>query len=242
MAIFIGTAGWSIPRGLAHAFSVEGAALERYASRFRAVEINSSFYRPHRQSTWARWGSMVPDDFRFAVKIPKEITHQRRLVDCQEVLAKFVDEARCLGSKLAILLVQLPPSLAFDAGIAAKFFDLMAAATGTQVVCEPRHPSWFEPAPDAFLDARRVVRVAADPAPVLAAAHPGGWRGASYWRLHGSPQIYRSAYGEGQLKDYAALLQDEAGTGEAWCMFDNTASSAAIHDALALDALVQGNV
>src|ERR1700712_4633041 len=177
MTVIIGTAGWSIPRNAADAFSPEGAALERYASRFRAVEINSSFHRPHRQSTWARWARLVPPDFRFAVKIPKEITHVRKLVGCREPLAKFLDEVHSLGPKLAVLLVQLPPKLSFEASVAEDFFALLASLTSAQPVCEPRHPSWFAEAPDAFLDRSRIVRVAADPAPVPSAALPGGWRG-----------------------------------------------------------------
>jgi uncharacterized protein YecE (DUF72 family) len=241
MTALIGTAGWSIPRQAAHAFSAEGSALERYASRFRVVEINSSFHRPHRPSTWARWASLVPADFRFAVKIPKEMTHVRKLVDCREPLAKFLDEVHVLGPKLAVLLIQLPPKLSFDVAIAEDFFALVATLTPTQSVCEPRHASWFDPAPDAFLERQRIARVAADPTPVPAAALPGGWRGMSYWRLHGSPRMYRSAYGTERLFDYAELLQHEQGAGrDAWCVFDNTASSAAIDDALGLTALVSG--
>lgn len=232
----IGTAGWSIPRQAARAFSQEGTALERYASQFSAVEINSSFHRPHRQSTWARWAEVVPPAFRFSVKLPKEITHRRKLIDCGEPLAKFVDEVGGLGPKLAVLLVQLPPSLVFERAIAANFFDLLAAAAPVQMVCEPRHASWFEAVADSFLAERQIIRAAADPAPVAAAAQPGGWREASYWRLHGSPQMYRSAYGEDRLQAYAERLRREPA---AWCMFDNTASSAAIDDALRLKTILR---
>src|SRR4028119_750409 len=83
VAIFIGTAGWSIPRDIADRFPSEGTALERYAARLPVAEINSSFHRPHRISTWERWRDSVPDEFRFSVKVPKQITHKRRLVDCR---------------------------------------------------------------------------------------------------------------------------------------------------------------
>jgi uncharacterized protein YecE (DUF72 family) len=240
MTVFIGTAGWSISRLAAAAFGDEGSGLERYASRFGAVEVNSSFYRPHRQSTWARWADAVPADFRFAVKIPKEITHQRKLADCREPLMKFVDEIAGLGPKLALLLIQLPPKLAFEESVMQKFFELLASLTPTRPVCEPRHPSWFTlSSADEFLQQAQIPRVAADPAPLPAGTLPGGWRGLSYWRLHGSPQMYRSAYGKDRLEGYADLIETDRGAGrEVWCMFDNTASSAAIDDALQLRALV----
>jgi len=235
--LFIGTAGWSIPRQAAHAFASEGTALERYASQFRAVEINSSFHRPHRPSTWARWAHSVPCDFRFAVKLPKAVTHECKLIGCEEPLTRFLDEVAHLGPKLAVLLVQLPPKLSFDQAIAADFFGSLTARTEAQLVCEPRHPSWFAAAPDAMLERYRIARAAADPAPVPAAAVPGGWRALSYWRLHGSPAVYRSEYGDDRVASYAARLDQELGCGrEVWCMFDNTASSAAAADALRLKA------
>jgi uncharacterized protein YecE (DUF72 family) len=237
VSFFIGTAGWNIPRHAAQAFDSQGAVLERYASRFRAVEINSSFHRPHRPSTWARWSSLVPNEFRFAVKVPKTVTHERKLLDCDEPVARFLDEAAHLGPKLAVLLVQLPPKLAFDHGAAADFFALLASRSDAQLVCEPRHPSWFGDAPDAMLDSCGVARAVVDPPPVPAAALPGGSRALSYWRLHGSPVVYRSEYGDDRVAGYAARLAHEQGLGkDVWCMFDNTASGAATADALRLAA------
>jgi uncharacterized protein YecE (DUF72 family) len=144
MKAIIGTAGWSIATREAEHFPGEGSALERYVARFPGVEINSSFHRPHRKSTWERWGSVVPDDFRFSVKLPKTITHKQKLVDCEELLPPFLDEASGLGGKLAVLLVQLPPSLAFDAEIAESFFALLRDGSPAAIACEPRHLSWFE--------------------------------------------------------------------------------------------------
>ncbi|MGZ8413013.1 MAG: DUF72 domain-containing protein, partial [Gemmatirosa sp.] len=101
----IGTAGWSLPKAEQHAFPGEGTHLERYAARFPAVEINSSFYRPHRPATYARWAASVPADFRFAVKVPRTITHERRLRDVDDLLDAFLGEARGLGASLGCLLV-----------------------------------------------------------------------------------------------------------------------------------------
>ena len=137
--------GWSIPREHADRFPEEGTHLARYAGRFPAVEINSSFYKPHRPATYARWAASVPADFRFSVKVPKLATHERRLVDADDVLDGFLAEATQLGDKLGPLLVQLPPSLTFSAGVAERFFALLRGRFDGAVALEPRHPSWFEP-------------------------------------------------------------------------------------------------
>ena len=235
MSLIVGTAGWSIARTEAERFPTEGSALERYASRFAGVEINSSFHRPHRASTWARWAEQVPETFRFSVKVPKTITHMQKLVDCGDLLATFLEESTGLGDKLAVLLVQLPPSLAFEPDLAEAFFTLLSASSHAAIACEPRHPSWFEDEAGQLLESLRVARVAADPAKVPAAAVPGGWRGFSYLRLHGSPVPYRSSYEEERLEGYAGLIREDLAAGRpAWCMFDNTASSAATGNALSL--------
>jgi uncharacterized protein YecE (DUF72 family) len=236
----IGTAGWAIDAENRPLFSSDGSALQRYASVLRGVEVNSSFHRPHRRSTWERWGAGVPEDFRFAAKIPKEISHARRLADSHAPFEQFMSEAGGLGPKLAVLLLQLPPSFAFDQHVAASFFATAASVTDVPIVCEPRHPSWFEREAGTLLEAYHVARVAADPARVPDAALPGGWRGTSYIRLHGSPVMYRSAYGKDRLRAYADQVTAEmAGGRQVWCMFDNTASSAALGDALALASMVR---
>jgi uncharacterized protein YecE (DUF72 family) len=235
MTAVTGTAGWSIASRHAAHFPSEGSALQRYAARFTGVEINSSFYRPHRPETWRRWAGSVPESFRFAVKLPRTITHERRLADCGALAASFLEEVQGLGGKLAVILVQFPPKFAFDAGLAEAFLASLAQAAPARIACEPRHPSWFGPDADRLLDSLGVARVAADPAVVPAAALPGGWRGLAYWRLHGSPITYRSSYDEARLDSYAALVRGELEAGrEAWCMFDNTLSAFATVNALAL--------
>ena len=232
--IRIGTAGWSIPRDKADAFAPGGTALERYAACFSATEVNSSFHRPHRLSTWQRWHDSVPAGFRFSVKAPKAITHQRKLADCAAPLAEFLDQVGGLRDKLAVLLVQLPPKLDMDPGVVRPFFRDLGGRSTAAIACEPRHPSWFTPAADDLLEQLGVARVGADPAICEAAARPGEWTRLRYWRLHGSPIIYRSSYGD-RIGDYAAALENAAAAGgQAWCIFDNTASSAALGDALAL--------
>ncbi len=230
----VGCAGWAIPKGHAPRFPAEGTHLARYAGRLPAVEINSSFHKPHKPGTYARWAASVPGDFRFAVKVPKEATHTRRLVDTQDVLERFLPEATALGDKLGPLLVQLPPSLASDADVAEPFFAALRERFGGAVVIEPRHPSWFEAAAERLMVTSRLARVAADPAVADAAGVPGGWGGLVYYRLHGSPKIYYSDYPAEYLDALAAKLAAAARSAPVWCVFDNAAAGAATANALGL--------
>ncbi len=172
----------------------------------------------------------MPGDFRFAVKMPRTITHERRLADCAAPLETFLGECRALAPKLGPLLVQLPPSLVFDPR--TDFFATLRARFAGAVVCEPRHPSWFTPAADALLKGWHVARAAADPAGVPQAAEPGGDTSFAYFRWHGSPCIYYSDYAPAQLAALAARLPAKA-----WCVFDNTALGHATTNALALREL-----
>lgn len=231
----VATAGWAIPRARADAFPEHGSSLKRYAARFAGVEINSSFHRPHRRSTYERWAGTVPEGFRFSVKLPKVISHERKLHDCGEPLARFLDEVGGLSGKLAVLLLQLPPKLAFDAAAAESFLRHLIDATPARLVCEPRHPSWFDGTADSLLRDLTVARVAADPAIVPTAAIPAGWGGLVYRRLHGSPTIYRSSYDNGRLLEMRRHILDQSSDGPPhWYVFDNTASGAATQDALNL--------
>ena len=233
--VFVGTAGWSIPANSAEAFPAEGTQLTRYASAMACAEINSSFYRPHRPQTYEKWAASTPPDFRFAVKLPKQISHECRLDGADAPLAKFVDEAGGLGSKWAVLLVQLPPSLQLDAPVARRFFRRVHAVFGGAVVCEPRHASWFTPEAEKLLIKSEIARAAVDPAKWPGASAPGGWPGLCYFRWHGSPRVYWSSYEQDWLQARTLELPSDAAC---WCIFDNTASGAALQNALELRALL----
>jgi uncharacterized protein YecE (DUF72 family) len=227
----VGCAGWSIGGALAPWFSAAGSQLQRYSRVLGAVEINSSFYRSHRPSTYARWAASVPEDFRFCVKVPKLITHQLRLCGVEAALAQFAGEALALGEKLGCVLVQLPPSAVLDAGLAKLFFDQARQHFSCMLACEARHPSWFGTEATALLQARGVTRVQADPpkgetTPFVATTD------ASYRRLHGSPKVYYSAYSEDYRADLRKQLMRE--TQPAWVTFDNSASGAALQNAVSL--------
>lgn len=238
----IGCAGWSLSRSAQGAFGQGTSVLQRYATRLPMVEINSSFYRPHLPSTYARWAASVPDHFRFAVKMPRSISHEHRLRDAMPPLQRFLDGVLALGDRLGPLLLQLPPSLAYEPETAEGFLQGLRARTQVDVACEPRHPSWFTMEADALLSDHGVARVAADPARASSAAIPGGDRTWSYWRWHGQPQIYRSAYSEQTLAELAQRLRREADTQRSvWFVLDNTALGHAASNALCLQALLQEN-
>lgn len=240
----VACAGWALPKAMQDGFPPEGSHLERYASRLNAVEVNSSFYRPHKPATYARWAASVPPGFRFSVKVPKAITHERRLKDAGELLSAFLAEAGQLGDKLGCLLVQLPPSLAFHADQADAFFAMLRGQHGGPVALEARHATWFGDEGWRLLQAHRIDRVMADPAPCPGATwdlgrDPHVRARVAYYRLHGSPRIYHDHYDEPYLHALAGRLREEARRVEGvWCVFDNTALGAATANALTLLGLL----
>jgi len=237
--IYIGTAGWSIPRASAQHCPDNGTHLQRYARVFDCAEINSSFYRSHAPATYARWAGSTDSDFKFAVKLPRTITHEQKLRRARVALVRFLEESSGLGLHRGPLLVQLPPSLSFDARVAATFFRLVRSYFDGQVVCEPRHPSWFAADATGVLRRFEIARAVADPAPVPEATQPDGWTSVTYFRLHGAPRTYWSRYDAYYLTDLALKVRRMAEFSEVWCVFDNTASGAALENAWELRELLR---
>lgn len=233
--LFIGTAGWSIASRYAAEFPASGTHLERYGARLDCVEINSSFYRPHRPETYRRWAESTPDGFRFAVKVPKTITHEARLAGTEAALDRFLKEIDSLGGKLGVLLVQLPPHLRFDAKAAESFFRALREKTASHVALEPRHASWFGQEAETLMTNYRIARVAADPSRAAGGDRPAGWPNLAYFRMHGTPEVYYSDYGPERLDAIGrSLAPSAAGGAEVWCIFDNTANGHALSNALSL--------
>ena len=240
MPIYIATASWSLRKEQAAEFQAEGSHLERYAARFNGVEINTSFYRPHRTKTYERWAVSTPAHFRFAVKVPKQITHVARLGDTQSEVEEFGDQVAGLGDKLGGVLVQLPPSLAFDLKHVEPFFTHLQRAIPAPIFCEPRHKTWFTAEINALLVSWHIHRVAVDPAVNPSAEIPGGAPDRTYFRWHGSPQMYYSNYDSDALAALANKIRSIAAGGQdIWCVFDNTADGYAIPNALALQKLIR---
>jgi uncharacterized protein YecE (DUF72 family) len=234
----IGTAGWALPKALRDSQSASKSILEQYALRFNAVEINSSFYRPHRRSTYERWRASVPESFLFSVKLPRVITHELGLVRCQGETIAFMESARGLDHKFAVLLVQLPPSHTFDESIAGAFFRVLRQETPAHIVCEARNPSWFVNDATAMLEKYRITRAVTDPVPLGCEFTVQAESRFAYFRLHGSPRIYFSAYPIAYLQGVAASAVAAA---ETWCIFDNTAAGAAWPDATMLQRFISAN-
>src|SRR6187402_2188686 len=225
----IGTAGWSLPAKPQEA----GTHLYHYARTLSCAEINSTFYRPHRASTWAKWAAETPDHFRFSIKAPKTITHEAKLRNAETLLHDFFDQIKPVHHKQGPILFQLPPSLAFDAALADAFFITHRSLYKGETALEPRHASWFTAEADALLRQYAIARVAADPAKASPeAAIPGGDLALRYFRLHGSPRIYYSSY---QPEFLARLAEKIKAHKNSWVIFDNTTLSHAYANAMELE-------
>jgi len=224
--------GWSVPTGKRE----KETHLQCYARALFGVEINSSFYRPHRASTWAKWSQETPPQFRFSIKAPKTITHEAKLADTPHLLESFLEQIKPLEEKIGPILFQLPPSLSFDLPVAEDFFSTLRKLYQGEVVLEPRHTTWFTPSVDMLLIEKRITRVAADPPKGNpAAAEPGGDTGLHYYRLHGAPRTYYSNYNEDFL---ATLVSRIKAQDNVWVIFDNTALAYAYPNALRLQTLI----
>jgi uncharacterized protein YecE (DUF72 family) len=266
--VWIGTSGWRYPpwRG---AFYPEGLAQRRelaYLSRqVSSIEINGSFYSLQRPESYRTWAAETPEDFLFAVKGGRFITHLKQLRDVETPLANFfASGVLALGGKLGPLLWQLPPRMRFDAARLEAFLNLLPRSTVAAArlaaghderldgraltetdadrplrhALEVRHESFRDPALPALLRAHDVALVVADSA--------GTWpyfeqvtAGFVYVRLHGADELYVSGY-------TAEALDRWAGKVRAWCAagldvhvyFDNDAKVHAPRDAIALRELL----
>jgi uncharacterized protein YecE (DUF72 family) len=228
----VGTAGWSLPTKPKQ----EGTHLYHYSRRLPCTEVNSSFYRPHRATTWAKWAAETPVDFRFSIKAPKSITHEAKLRDTQPLLKAFLEQIEPIGTKVGPILFQLPPSLAFDPVLAKDFLATLRTLYRGEAVLEPRHATWFTLSVDALLNSYSIARAAADPPKgATEAAGPGGDLSLVYYRLHGSPRIYYSNYEDHFLAQFVSVIKAHK---NAWVIFDNTALSHAYSNALHLRKLI----
>jgi uncharacterized protein YecE (DUF72 family) len=145
MTFYVGTSGYSYPEWKGSFYPAKTPAkqmLSYYAGRFRAVEINATFYRPPTVATLAAWAGQVPADFRFVLKAPQLITHIKRLKDIDEPVASFLDAAVTLGDRLGPVLFQLPPNFKKDIPRLRALLGLLTP--GVRATMEFRHPSWFD--------------------------------------------------------------------------------------------------
>ncbi|MEO6602384.1 MAG: DUF72 domain-containing protein [Polyangiaceae bacterium] len=234
----IATAGWALPPSLQHLCKPGGTGLERYASVLNGVEINSTFYRRHREATFERWSASVPDTFRFAVKLPRSITHEAALAAPRSGLKDFFQDIRGLGPKQGPVLVQLPASVPFERRRVECFFGALRELYSGLVACEPRHPSWYAERAERTFVEHDVARVVADPPRPSAARSAAGSDRLLYVRWHGSPRTYWSAYSDDSLASLVDVVLERR-QGATWCVFDNTAAGAALPNAVRFRALFE---
>lgn len=235
--ILIGTAGWAYRKEQAQLFLTEGSHLEKYAEVYNAVEINSSFHREHMGKSYKRWAASVPSYFRFSVKLSKIYTHEHKLKKVDDNLKMTLDNIMQLGSNFGVLIVQLPASLKFDFATAEKFFSTLAKCFPAPIVIEPRHLSWTTVQAIELIHHFHISIVHADPD--LIRLPVGFSQTVNYFRLHGSPQIYKSSYEEGFLNEIFHKLSDlqNRHTQQNWVVFDNTAYGYANQNAIRMQEI-----
>jgi uncharacterized protein YecE (DUF72 family) len=179
--IWIGTSGYNYPEWKGSFYPDNLAAakmLPYYASRLDTVEINYTFYRLPNEATVAKWAAATPEHFRFTLKAPKRITHDRRLRDCASLLQSFCSVAATLGPKLGVLLFQLGPTFKRDLDVFDAF--LADLPPGARAAFEFRHASWFDEEVYRRLRARNLALCIADSerlsTPMVATAGYGYFR------------------------------------------------------------------
>jgi uncharacterized protein YecE (DUF72 family) len=240
---YIGCSGFSYRHWSAGVFYPAGLSqrkwLEHYSTRFNTVELNSTFYRLPPESNFASWRTRTPENFRFAVKGSRLITHIRRLEGCGELVEEFMGRVSVLGDKLGVVLWQLPPGFQADGDQLRQFARMLKNAGFPRHAFEFRHSSWLEPETEVILVDFGFARVAADSrsCPVEEA---GGGGNFVYFRRHGPGGRYNALYPE-------VALQEDAGRIKAWLTagrdvfvyFNNDARGYAPHNATQLLQMIE---
>jgi len=237
--LYVGTSGWQYrhwrntfyPRGVA-----QSEWLRHFAQRFATVELNNSFYRLPERATFEHWREGTPDDFVFAVKMSRYLTHIRRLREAEEPVGRFLERARGLGDKLGPVLLQLPPTLRADLGRLADTLDRFPS--GVRVAVEPRDDSWFGDGLRSLLEERGAALVLADsPRRTTPAWRTADW---GFVRFHEGRATPRPCYGERALTTWAERIASLWAAGaDVFCYFNNDARACAIRDAVTFARLAR---
>lgn len=216
--------------------------LEFYANKFSTTEVNYSFYHLPRLATYEKWASQVSDDFVFALKASRFITHVKRLIDVEDAWATFVQNARALGPHLGPVLLQFPPSFRHDRKRVAAFLKIaqrpMPRFRRMRLVFEFRHESWFNEEIYALLRQHQAALCIVD-----SSRYPRHDRVTSdfvYVRFHGRAELFASKYTEKELMDEAARIISYLRNGlDVYVYFNNDALGYAVKNAATLNDLVQ---
>ncbi len=236
--VCIGTSGWHYPhwREVFYPRDLPSSQwLSFYARHFPCVEINNSFYRLPEATTFRQWRQQVPPDFRFAVKAPQGITHRKKLKDCGELLARFLDHAAALEDGLGAILFQLPPRWRCNPRRLADFLALLPVDLPCSF--EFRDPSWHNEEVYELLRAHGaafcIFELGELTSPRMLTAD------FAYVRLHGPAGPYAGSYGPARLRGWAEKLQGWRRRGlDCWLFFDNDQAGYAVKNARLLMKLL----
>jgi uncharacterized protein YecE (DUF72 family) len=239
---FIGTSGYNYkdwkeifyPKGLS-----QKKWLAYYAQTYNTVEINATFYRYFAPTVFARWRDETPDDFRFTIKGPREISHIKRLNDIDDELARFLDSIQPLQSKLALLLWQFPPSFKYDADDVKENFTRFIKRLPQTIkhVVEFRHQSWFNAELYALLNTHNVGFVMNDSSRFQAAEMVTG--DFAYIRFHGPTKLYASLYSIEELEVWAKKILSWLKQHDVYIYFNNDYGGRALQNSMELRKLLR---
>jgi len=220
------------------------------ATAFNTVEVNSSFYHLPLASTFTKWKNETPDDFVFAVKLSRYITHELRLQGARKAVVRFLRRAKRLDTKLGPILVQLPPFLRYDETLITKFIADLEHANRTlkskaRFALEPRHASWMEPENAArlrTLTAKARIALVFPHSAVIPSFRPEAPNITTdfvYVRFHGPSEFAASLYGSRRLLSWAKRIHTWLRAGlSVFIYFNNDVHGHAVHDAKTLKRLV----
>jgi uncharacterized protein YecE (DUF72 family) len=237
--IHIGTSGWSYEhwKGSFYPKDLKSADwLEHYAQHFSTVEINNTFYRIPSTTTVQNWYTRVPQQFLFAVKASRYITHQRKLQDCRHTLSFFYESIAEFKDKAGPILFQLPPFFRKDKDRLRDFIHLLTDTYS--YTFEFRHASWYTDEIYEILSEKNVALCITDLhgqlSPEIATAN------FTYIRLHGPQNTYRGSYGLAKLKPWKKKIEQWVNSKTSvYCYFDNDEKGYAPKDALLLQKLLK---
>ncbi len=233
MRYLIGTSGYNYPewRGTFYPEKFPtNKMLAFYAERFNTVEVNYTFYRMPTPPLLEGWAKGTPEAFTFTLKAPRRITHDAKLQRCEDLTQVFCKTASTLGSKLGVLLFQLPPTFKRDDAILGSFLDSLPE--GTRAAFEFRHASWHDDAVFEALRRRNLALCVADSekmsTPVVRTA------GYLYFRLR--DEGYQAA----DIDRWASVIRGHDGAGEAFVYFKHEEQGKGPEFAAALERALSG--
>jgi uncharacterized protein YecE (DUF72 family) len=215
-----------------------GRRLARYVEFFDTVELNASFYRWPKDSTFAGWRDQLPEGFRMSVKAHRGLTHYRRLASPEPWIERFEECWRVLGDRRGVLLVQLHPEQQRADERLDSFLRSMPASI--RVAVELRHPSWDDPAVYELLERRHAAYVVMS-GPGLA-CNPRATTDLVYVRMHGpvGDAMYTGSYPDDELRRWAERIKAWDGEGrDVWMYFNNDLGGHAVRNALYLQELLR---